>query len=101
MYQVLSDDEWHDHDELIAAMRELIPPARAARANERIRRQTLRRSGTDDTQPRRKNLESELRVRWGQRAICNDALQSAWKRGQIDRRGVVGVDREYRLIERG
>lgn len=66
--ELLEDGEWHDFEEVLAQLMKLIPPGRALRRTEAMRRYK------SDAEERQRPFSQERQIASGKRAIAKDAL---------------------------
>jgi hypothetical protein len=77
--EILEDGSWHTYDELVANSGPLVPPGRARREAERLRRHTAERRGPDLGRVR---PTDELAV--GRRSIVVHAVRRLAQLGRVE-----------------
>lgn len=85
MLAVLSDGEWHDRDELVAAGADVVPPGEATRAARtmRVRRAQRRRADGVPEQPNQARRLDDVTT--GSREIARRRLKDLARKGRVER----------------
>lgn len=96
--ELLGDGEWHNYEAVMSELMRLVPPGRALRENERIRRsQAQRRFGS--TAPRQVERSVEFQIASGARSIVRGFLKST-KVYEFDLAGLGGTNPQIKAHNR-